>query len=70
MASMHGGMDTATGEGGIYTPPQIKSLEKHLQWHYSNNFQMLLDKKNEKNVNSMLLFKLVTILKEVNMTIQ
>ena len=32
---------------------------------------MLLDKKkNEKNVKSMLLFKLVTILKEVNMTIQ
>lgn len=32
---------------------------------------MLLDKKeNEKNVKSILLFKLVTILKEVNMTIQ
>ena len=31
---------------------------------------MLLDKKNEKNVKSTLLFKLVTILKEVNMTIQ
>lgn len=31
---------------------------------------MLLDKKkNEKNVKSILLFKLVTILKEVNMTI-
>lgn len=27
---------------------------------------MLLDKKKEKNVKSMLLFKLVTILKEVN----
>lgn len=32
---------------------------------------MLLDKKkNEKNVKSILHFKLVTILKEVNMTIQ
>lgn len=29
MASMHGGMDTATGEGGISTPPQIKSLLKN-----------------------------------------
>lgn len=30
MASMHGGMDTATVEGGIYTPPQIKSLLKNI----------------------------------------